>query len=128
MLVGADQAGRMLEVGVLQSERNDFGVHTMPARAKFLEPTMLRSIQANLHHADDRRKSVRGLRPTARRRTIRRGLIQRAAIARERSERQIVEAVTAAGSKGLSLQRTGELLGSSAQSAQQRFGHLVETA
>jgi hypothetical protein len=38
MLVGADTAGRMLEIGVAQSEGIDFIVHAMPARAKFLEP------------------------------------------------------------------------------------------
>jgi hypothetical protein len=42
--------------------------------------------------------------------------------------RNLVEAVTAARSKGLSWQRIGELLGTSAQAAQQRYGHLVETA
>ncbi len=38
MLVGADTAGRMLEIGVAKSEGIDFIVHAMPARAKFLEP------------------------------------------------------------------------------------------
>jgi hypothetical protein len=37
MLVGADTAGRMLEIGVAQSEGLEFIVHAMPARAKFLE-------------------------------------------------------------------------------------------
>lgn len=37
MLVGADTAGRMIEIGVAQSEGIDFIVHAMPARAKFLE-------------------------------------------------------------------------------------------
>jgi hypothetical protein len=36
-LVGADRSGRMLEVGVAQSEGIDFIIHAMPARAKFLE-------------------------------------------------------------------------------------------
>lgn len=34
---GADTAGRMLEVGVAESEGIEFIVHAMPARAKFLE-------------------------------------------------------------------------------------------
>ncbi len=37
MLIGADTAGRMLEVGVAESEGIEFIVHAMPARAKFLE-------------------------------------------------------------------------------------------
>ncbi len=37
MLVGADTAGRLLEIGVAQSDGIDFIVHAMPARNKFLE-------------------------------------------------------------------------------------------
>lgn len=36
MLVGADRAGRMLEVGVAAAEGVDFIVHAMVARPKFL--------------------------------------------------------------------------------------------
>jgi hypothetical protein len=38
MLIGADAAGRMLEIGVAESEGIEFIVHAMTARAKFLEP------------------------------------------------------------------------------------------
>lgn len=38
MLIGADSAGRLLEVGVAKSDGIEFIVHAMPARAKFLEP------------------------------------------------------------------------------------------
>lgn len=55
-------------------------------------------------------------------------LHERATIERARSERQIVEAVTAARRKGLSWQRIGELLGTSAQAAQQRYGPMAESA
>lgn len=37
MLVGPDEAARLLEIGVAEAEGVDFIVHTMPARAKFLE-------------------------------------------------------------------------------------------
>ena len=37
MLVGADTAGRMLEVGVATAEGVEFIVHAMAARPKFLE-------------------------------------------------------------------------------------------
>jgi hypothetical protein len=36
MLVGADRAGRMLEVGVATAEGVDFIIHAMAARTKFL--------------------------------------------------------------------------------------------
>jgi NADPH:quinone reductase-like Zn-dependent oxidoreductase len=36
MLVGADAAGRLLEVGLVTAEGIEFIVHAMPARAKFL--------------------------------------------------------------------------------------------
>ena len=37
-LVGVDPAGRMLEIGVAQSDGIEFIVHPFPARTKFLEP------------------------------------------------------------------------------------------
>ena len=37
MLVAADTAGRMLEIGVATSEGIDLIVHAMPARLKVLE-------------------------------------------------------------------------------------------
>jgi len=36
MLIGADQNGRFLEIGVAQGEGVEFVVHAMPARSKFL--------------------------------------------------------------------------------------------
>ena len=36
MLIGADEAGRVLEVGVASAEGFDFIVHAMSARPKFL--------------------------------------------------------------------------------------------
>ena len=36
MLTGADEAGRLLEIGVATGEGIDFIVHAMPARSKFL--------------------------------------------------------------------------------------------
>ena len=52
-------------------------------------------------------------------------LLERAALARARSERQIVDAITTARAKGVSWQRIGELLGTSAQAAQQRYGNVI---
>ncbi|MEE9297643.1 MAG: hypothetical protein V3V29_01225 [Acidimicrobiia bacterium] len=36
MLIGADQSGRLLEIGVAEGEGVEFIVHAMPARSKFL--------------------------------------------------------------------------------------------
>jgi len=36
MLIGADEAGRMLEIGMATAEGIEFIVHAMPAREKFL--------------------------------------------------------------------------------------------
>jgi len=46
-------------------------------------------------------------------------------VARARSERQVVEAVTAARTAGIRWSKIGELLGTSAQAAQQRYGAVV---
>lgn len=37
MLIGSDETGRPLEVGVASAESVDFIVHAMPARPRFLE-------------------------------------------------------------------------------------------
>jgi hypothetical protein len=47
-------------------------------------------------------------------------------LARARSERQIIDAVIAARNAGISWARIGNLLGTSAQAAQQRYGAGVE--
>ena len=36
MLIGADSAGRLLEIGTVTAEGIEFIVHAMPARKKFL--------------------------------------------------------------------------------------------
>lgn len=55
-------------------------------------------------------------------------LVQRAVIARARSERALLDAVTTARAHGMSWQRLGDLLGTSAQAAHQRYGTLVDSA
>jgi hypothetical protein len=90
---------------------------------------MPRSIQEILDHADELAQRFEDHEPDpGDERPVEEYLIQRAALARARSERQIIEAVTAARTKSLSWQRIGELLGTSAQAAQQRYGHFVESA
>jgi hypothetical protein len=89
---------------------------------------MPRSIQEILDHADELAQRFEDYEPDpADERPVEEYLIERAVLARARSERQIVEAVSTARANGISWQRIGELLGTSAQAAQQRYGHVVET-
>ena len=37
MVLGPDQAGRLLEIGVVADDDNDDVIHAMPARPKYLE-------------------------------------------------------------------------------------------
>ena len=88
---------------------------------------MPRSIQEILDHADELAKRFEDYEPDpADERSVEEYLLERAALARARSERQIVDAVTAARAKNIPWQRIGELLGTSAQAAQQRYGAVVE--
>ena len=90
---------------------------------------MPRSIQEILDHADELAQRFEDYEPQPDdERPVEEYLLERAALARARGERQIVEAVTAARAKGVSWQRVGELLGTSAQAAQQRYGAVVESA
>jgi hypothetical protein len=36
MIIGPDEGGRLLEIGVLADDDNDYVIHAMPARAKYL--------------------------------------------------------------------------------------------
>jgi len=89
---------------------------------------MPRSIQEILDHGDELAERFEEYEPKpGDERAVEEYLLERATIARARSERQVVEAVTAARSKGLSWQRIGAILGTSAQAAQQRYGAAVES-
>ena len=90
---------------------------------------MPRSIQEILDHADQLAERFEDYEPQpGDERPVEEYLLQRAALERARGERQIVDAVTGARAKGITWQRIGELLGTSAQAAQQRYGSVVETA
>jgi hypothetical protein len=89
--------------------------------------TMQRSIHEILDHADELAQRCEDYEPgPSDERLVEAYLLQRAALARARSERQIIEAVEAARHAGLSWGRIGKLLGTSAQAAQQRYGAVVE--
>ncbi len=90
---------------------------------------MPRSIQEILDQADELAERLEDYEPDPRdERPVEEYLLERAALTRARSERQIVDAVSAARAKGVSWQRIGELLGTSAQAAQQRYGAVIEPA
>ena len=88
---------------------------------------MPKSIQEILDHADELAQRFEDFEPGPNNeRPVAEYLLHRAALARARSERQIVEAVEAARADGLSWSRIGALLGTSAQAAQQRYGAITE--
>lgn len=88
---------------------------------------MPRSMQQILDHADEIAQRFESYEPSeGDERPVEEYLLQRAAVARARSERQVLDAVTAARAAGIPWGKIGELLGTSAQAAQQRYGPMVE--
>jgi hypothetical protein len=89
---------------------------------------MPRSIQEILDHAEELAQRFEDLDPEeAREIPVEEYLLQRAVMTRARSEQQLLDAVAQARSKGLSWQKIGELIGTSAQAAQQRYGAFVDS-
>ncbi len=90
---------------------------------------MPRSIQEILDHGDELAERFEDYEPASGdERDVEEYLLERATLARAQSERQLVEAVTSARSKGMSWQRIGTILGTSAQAAQQRYAAVVEAS
>ncbi len=88
---------------------------------------MPRSIQDILDHAGELAHRFEHLDPSeATEIPVEEYLLQRAVVARARTEHQVLEAVTKARSSGISWQKIGALLGTSAQAAQQRYGAVLE--
>ncbi len=85
---------------------------------------MPRSIQDILDHADELAKRFEDY--EADERSVEEYQLSRAALSRARSEREIVDAVVRARAEGISWSKIGEILGTSAQAAQQRYGEVVE--
>lgn len=90
---------------------------------------MPRSIQEILDHADELDQRFEDYEPSVGdERSVEEYLLQRAALARAHSERQILDAVISARAAGIAWSRIGQLLGTSTQAAQQRYGAVVEQA
>jgi len=90
---------------------------------------MPRSIQEILDHGDELAQRFQDYEPKpGDERPVEEYLLERATIARARGERQVVDAVAVARNKGMSWQRIGDILGTSAQAAQQRYGATPESA
>lgn len=88
---------------------------------------MPRSIQEILDHAEELAGRFEDYEPAeGDERPVEEYMLQRAALARARSERQIVDAIAAARTAGISWSKIGGLLGTSAQAAQQRYNAVVE--
>ncbi len=89
---------------------------------------MPRSLQEILDHGEELAQRFEDYEPKdGDERPVEEYLLERAAIARSRSERQVVDAVAAARTKGMSWQRIGAILGTSAQAAQQRYAAVVDS-
>ncbi len=87
-----------------------------------------RSLPAILDHADELAERLENYEPAdGDERPVEEYLLERAALDRARSERQVVDAVIAARAAGASWQKIGSLLGTSAQAAQQRYASVVES-
>jgi FAD/FMN-containing dehydrogenase len=88
---------------------------------------MPRSIQDILDHADELAHRFEHLDPNeAVEIPVEEYLLQRAVVARARTEHQVLDAVAKARSAGISWQKIGALLGTSGQAAQQRYGSVLE--
>lgn len=90
---------------------------------------MPRSIQEILDHADELAKRFEEYDPSdSDERSVEEHLLERAALARARSEQHLLDAVVAARAAGISWQVIGRILGTSAQAAQQRYAAVVEAS
>ena len=90
---------------------------------------MPRTIQDILDHADELAARFENFdADDAQEVAVEEYLLQRAVVARARSEQQVLDAVAKARASGVSWQRIGALLGTSAQAAQQRYGAMLEAS
>ncbi len=87
---------------------------------------MPRSIREILEHADEIAQRFEDFDPErATEVPVEEYLLQRAALARARSEQQVIDAVARARSANVPWSRIGALLGTSAQAAQKRYAPVI---
>ena len=88
---------------------------------------MPRSIQDILDHADELAQHFEDYEPSEGDEVpVEEYMLRRAVMARARCDGEVVDAVAAARLGGLTWNRIGELLGTSQQAAQQRYGTIIE--
>ena len=88
---------------------------------------MPRSIQEILDHANELARRFEDYEPAEDdERPVEEYLLARAALDRARSEGQVVDAIAAARAAGISWSKIGQIIGTSAQAAQQRYGNVIE--
>jgi hypothetical protein len=89
---------------------------------------MPRSIQEIIDLADELAQRFENLEPEAAEEVpVEEYLLQRAVVARARSEQQLLDAVAKAREMGVSWQKIGSLIGTSPQAAQQRYGAALKS-
>jgi hypothetical protein len=94
-----------------------------------MAPVVPRSSQEILDHAEELAQRFEDCAPSEDdERPVEEYMLERAAVAQARGERQIVDVVVTARVQGISWQRIGEILGTSAQAAQQRYGAVIGSA
>lgn len=90
---------------------------------------MPRSIQEIIDHADALAKKFEAFdEDQAVDVPVEEYLLQRAVVARARCEQQLIDAIARARAAGLTWQRVGSLIGTSAQAAQQRYAIVLEAS
>lgn len=90
---------------------------------------MPRSIQEILDHAEELSQRFEQLGPDEMTAIpVEEYLLQRAVVTRARCEQQLLEAIAKARAAGLSWQKIGKFIGTSAQAAQQRYGNVLGAA
>jgi hypothetical protein len=126
--IGADRAGRLLEVGVVNGAGIEFIVHAYACPSEIPEVRLMpRSIQEILDHAERLVRHFEEYAPAEGDEVpVEEYLLRRAVLGRARSERQVLDAVAGARAAGIPWSRVGRLLGTSAQAAQQRYGSVAD--
>ena len=126
MVIGANQAAIVFEIGVADATEVPVIVHAMRAREKFLGVmTVPRSVQEILDHADELAARFEEYEPAEgdERDPVVYAALRKAVVARSDAERAIKVAVEQARARGYSWAFIGKLIGTSGEAARQRYGH-----